>query len=80
MKTSDFSYELPKEMIAQHGLKDRKNARLMVVGNKIEHKKFYEIVEYLNEGDYNQFGLLTIRSKGPWYSRITPFLGFHRDK
>ncbi len=54
MKTSDFYYDLPGELIAQTPLKDRSSSRLMVVDKNtgdIEHKHFYDIVDYLNEGD-----------------------------
>lgn len=54
MKTSDFDYYLPEELIAQTPLKDRSSSRLMVLDKetgKIEHKHFYDIVDYLNEGD-----------------------------
>ncbi len=53
-KTSDFDYELPKELIAQTPLKDRKSSRMMVVHMKsgeLEHKHFYDITDYLHEGD-----------------------------
>lgn len=54
MKTSDFDYYLPEELIAQTPLKDRSSSRLMVLDRKtgkIEHKHFYDIVNYLNKGD-----------------------------
>lgn len=54
MKLKDFDYYLPKELIAQHPLKKRDDARLMVLDRKtgeIEHKKFYDIIDYLNPGD-----------------------------
>lgn len=54
MKTSDFDYYLPEELIAQTPLKDRSSSRLMVLDRKtgkIEHKHFYDIVDYLNKGD-----------------------------
>ena len=54
MKTSDFYYDLPQELIAQTPLKERSSSRLMVLNKntgEIEHKHFYDIVEYLNEGD-----------------------------
>lgn len=53
-KTSDFYYDLPEELIAQTPLKDRDHSRLLVldkVTGEIEHKHFYEVVDYLNEGD-----------------------------
>ncbi|MBC2577762.1 tRNA preQ1(34) S-adenosylmethionine ribosyltransferase-isomerase QueA [Peptostreptococcus russellii] len=54
MKTSDFNYDLPEELIAQFPIKDRSSSRLMVVDKKtgeIEHKVFKDIIEYLEEGD-----------------------------
>ncbi len=54
MKTSDFYYELPQELIAQEPLKDRSSSRLMTLdktSGKIGHKHFYDIVDMLNEGD-----------------------------
>lgn len=54
MKTSDFDYFLPEELIAQTPLKDRSSSRLLVLDKKtkkIEHKHFYDIIDYLNEGD-----------------------------
>ena len=54
LKTSDFFYNLPEEQIAQHPAKERDHSRLMVIdrntGN-VEHKHFYDIIDYLNEGD-----------------------------
>ena len=54
MKTSDFYYDLPKELIAQHPTEKRDNSRLMVIGRKsgeIKHKHFYDIVDELESGD-----------------------------
>lgn len=54
MKTSDFKYNLPKNLIAQTPLKDRDYARLMVLNKsngKIEHKHFYDIINYISPGD-----------------------------
>lgn len=54
MKTSDFYYELPQELIAQDPLEDRSASRLLVLdkeSGKIEHHIFKEIVDYLNPGD-----------------------------
>ena len=54
MKTSDFDYELPEELIAQTPLKDRSSSRLMVLDKKsgdIDHKHFKDITDYLNAGD-----------------------------
>lgn len=54
MKTDDFDFVLPEELIAQHPVAKRDESRLMVVDKKtgdIEHKRFYDIVSYLKEGD-----------------------------
>lgn len=51
MKTSDFYYDLPKELIAQTPAEPRDSSRLMVVGGSIEHRHFRDIVEYLRPGD-----------------------------
>lgn len=54
MKTSDFYYDLPEELIAQTPLKDRSSSRLMLLDKSsgaISHKHFYDIVDLLNEGD-----------------------------
>lgn len=54
MKLSDFNYELPEELIAQDPLEKRDNSRLMVLHRttgEIEHKHFYDIIDYLNPGD-----------------------------
>lgn len=54
MKTSDFYYELPKELIAQTPTEPRDHARLLVYNRKaksIEHRRFYELPRYLRKGD-----------------------------
>ncbi len=54
MKTSDFDYELPEELIAQTPLKDRTSSRLMVLdrsSNTIEHKHFFDILDELSNED-----------------------------
>ena len=54
MKVKDFNFELPQELIAQHPMEKRDESRLMVVNkmsSEIEHKKFKDIIEYLNPGD-----------------------------
>lgn len=54
MKVSDFNYDLPQELIAQHPYDKRDEARLMVIDaktQKIEHRIFKDVLEYLNEGD-----------------------------
>ena len=54
MKTSDFNFHLPEELIAQHPLEKRDTSRLMVLDKatgEIEHKHFYDVLNYLNPGD-----------------------------
>lgn len=54
MKLSDFSYELPEELIAQHPYDKRDEARLMVLNREkrtIENKIFRDVIDYLNPGD-----------------------------
>lgn len=54
MNTKDFYYDLPQELIAQKPLENRSDSNLMVLGREtgeITHKHFYDIIDYLNEGD-----------------------------
>ena len=50
----DFFYDLPERLIAQHPMEQRDHSRLMVINREsgeVEHKHFYDIIDYLNEGD-----------------------------
>lgn len=54
MQVKDFDYELPKELIAQHPMEPRDHSRLLVVDKatgELEHKHFYDIIDYLQAGD-----------------------------
>ena len=54
MKTSDFYYNLPEELIAQTPLKKRDNSRMLKLDRKngdIEHKNFFDLKQFLNPGD-----------------------------
>ena len=54
MKTADFDYHLPQELIALYPLQRREESRLMVLlrkEQKVEHRRFYELPEFLREGD-----------------------------
>ncbi len=54
MKTSDFYYDLPKELIAQTPVEPRDSSRLLVMNRQsgeLCHKHFYDIIDSLNEGD-----------------------------
>ena len=54
MKTSDFYYDLPEELIAQTPLEQRDTSRLLVLDRatgKTSHKHFYDVIDYLQPGD-----------------------------
>ncbi|MFP3318105.1 MAG: tRNA preQ1(34) S-adenosylmethionine ribosyltransferase-isomerase QueA [Thermoplasmata archaeon] len=51
MDLKRYNYYLPKDLIAQRPVEPRDHSRLMVVGNTIEHRLFYEIINYLGRGD-----------------------------
>ena len=54
MRTDDFEYDLPRELIAQEPPERRDESRLMVLHRKtqrIEHRRFADIVEHLGPGD-----------------------------
>ncbi len=54
MLVTDFDYELPQELIAQHPMEPRDHSRLLVVDKhtgEIQHKHFYDLVDYLRPGD-----------------------------
>jgi len=54
VRTSDFDYELPSQLIAQVPLEPRDHSRLMVVNRgrgSLEHRRFYQLVDYLEPGD-----------------------------
>ena len=69
MNTKDFYYDLPEELIAQDPLLNRSSSRLMLLDKEtgeIEHKHFYDILDYLNSGDCYCIG--KIRSTGSVWS------------
>lgn len=54
MKTSDFYYDLPEELIAQTPVEPRDSSRMLIYDRakkEISHKHFYDVIDYLNEGD-----------------------------
>ncbi len=54
LKTADFAYDLPPELIAQHPAERRDESRLLVIdraSGELTHKHFYDILDYLNPGD-----------------------------
>lgn len=70
MKTSDFDYNLPSGFIAQSPIEPRDNSRLMVLNRakgSIEHRRFFEIVDYLRDGDvlvFNDSRVIPARLRG----------------
>lgn len=70
MKTSDFDYSLPPELIAQTPIEPRDHARLLVLNREdgsIEHKRFFEITDYLRKGDvlvFNDSRVIPARLRG----------------
>jgi S-adenosylmethionine:tRNA ribosyltransferase-isomerase len=70
MKTSDFSYSLPPELIAQTPVEPRDQSRLMVLSRSdglIEHRHFFEITDYLRAGDvlvFNDTRVIPARLSG----------------
>jgi S-adenosylmethionine:tRNA ribosyltransferase-isomerase len=70
MKTSDFNYHLPPELIAQTPLEPRDKSRLMVLERRrssIEHRRFSDLVDYLKAGDvlvFNDSRVIPARLKG----------------
>lgn len=53
LQTKDFYYDLPEELIAQTPCEPRDHSRMMVLrkNGEIQHKHFYDVIDYLNEGD-----------------------------
>jgi len=70
MKTSDFDYDLPPGLIAQQPIEPRDHSRLMVLDRArgtIEHRRFFEIVDYLKDGDvmvFNDSRVIPARLRG----------------
>jgi S-adenosylmethionine:tRNA ribosyltransferase-isomerase len=70
MKTSDFDYSLPPELIAQTPIEPRDHSRLMVVDRRdrsLQHRRFFEILDYLQAGDvlvFNDSRVIPARLSG----------------
>ncbi len=70
MRTNDFDYTLPSELIAQAPVEPRDHSRLIVVNRRdgsIEHGHFFEIIDYLQEGDvlvFNDSRVIPARLRG----------------
>ena len=68
MKTSDFDYSLPKELIAEYPLEKRSSSRLLVYQENIEHKSFKDVVSYFDKGD-----LLVLNNTVSVFAKPSPF-------
>jgi len=70
VKTSDFDYLLPSELIAQTPVEPRDHSRLMVLNRSdgsVEHRRFFEIIDYLRDGDvlvFNESRVIPARLYG----------------
>jgi S-adenosylmethionine:tRNA ribosyltransferase-isomerase len=70
MKLSDFDYELPRELIAQHPLEPRDHSRLMVIDRRtgsVQHSLFYDMADFIEAGDtlvFNNSRVIPARLKG----------------
>ena len=70
MKTSDFDYSLPSELIAQTPIESRDQSRLMVLNRSdgsLKHHRFFEVVDYLRVGDvlvFNDSRVIPARLSG----------------
>ena len=70
MRTSDFDYHLPPELIAQKPIEPRDSSRLMVLrrnSGALEHRHFPDLLEYLRPGDvmgFNQSRVIPARLYG----------------
>ena len=51
MKTIDFDYHLPDELIANYPMHERSSSRLLVSKERLSHKKFKDIIDFIDEGD-----------------------------
>ncbi len=87
MRTADFDYELPPELIAQTPVEPRDSSRLLVVHREtgdLEHRIFRDLVEYLRPGDLlvcNESRVIPARLHGrkPTGGRVEVFLLTRRD-
>ncbi len=77
MKISDFDYNLPDTLIAQVPIEPRDHSRLMVLhrdSHTIEHRHFFEIVDYLEKGDiivFNNSRVIPARLRGWKHGTVT---------
>ncbi len=78
MKKSDFYFDLPEHLIAQHPLEKRDSSRLLVLDRKsgdVEHKHFTDVIDYMEAGDclvMNNSRVIPARLMGQAEGRTTP--------
>ncbi|NCB29387.1 MAG: tRNA preQ1(34) S-adenosylmethionine ribosyltransferase-isomerase QueA [Clostridia bacterium] len=78
MKTSDFNFDLPERLIAQHPLEKRDASRLLVLDRadgSVQHRHFTELIDYLQPGDtlvMNNSRVIPARLMGSAEGRTTP--------
>ncbi len=78
MKKSDFYFDLPQELIAQHPLEQRDSSRLLVLDRKdgsVKHRNFRDLTEYVKPGDcmvFNNSRVIPARLMGQALGRTSP--------
>lgn len=84
MRTSDFDYHLPRELVAQKSIEPRDHSRLMLIDRKLksmEEKRFFDIVDYLRPGDllvWNNSKVFKARLTGSLQSKNNQDLWEHK--
>ena len=74
MRLSDFHYELPEELIARYPTAERTASRLMVLhgsSGEVEHKRFVDFLDYLEEGDLLVFNNTKVLPARLWGMKVT---------
>ena len=78
MKKSDFYFDLPERLIAQHPMEQRDASRMLVMDRKtgeLSHRHFHDLIEYLKPGDclvMNNSRVIPARLMGQAEGRTTP--------
>ena len=78
MKKSDFYFDLPERLIAQHPLEQRDASRLMVLDRRdgsVTHRHFRDLLEYVQPGDcmvFNNSRVIPARLMGHAVGHVTP--------
>ncbi len=86
MKKSDFYFDLPERLIAQHPLEQRDASRLMVLDRRdgsVTHRHFRDLLEYVQPGDcmvFNNSRVIPARLMGHAVGHVTPIEGAAADR